>query len=122
VGEHFPGQAGAALTQRTVGQRILLEELSEMFGQRAGGIHDMIDQRRKHLGQRDARPATAPLGQSGPQGAETLGKSGLKTGGDQRRDWMAAPRSVFFMPLFTPDGWTNMDLPSDFPKGISANW
>ena len=43
------GRRVRRLTQRTVGEGIV-EELGEMFGQRAGGVHDMENQSRERLG------------------------------------------------------------------------
>jgi hypothetical protein len=92
-----------------------------MFGQCAGGVHDMEDQGGEHLGQRLAWPSSAPLGQGGQDRAETLAKCSLKTSGNQGRGVGVADNRLFFMPLFAIGGWTNTVLPSDFPKGISLH-
>jgi hypothetical protein len=90
-----------------------------MFGQRAGGVHDMEDQDREHMGQRHAWPSSAPLGQGGQDRAETLAESGLKTGGNHRRGVGVAGNRLLFMLLCAIRRWTNTDLPSDFPKSIN---
>ena len=78
LGEDLPRQAGAALAARTVGDG-RVEELGEMFGEGAGGVHKMKDQGREELRERDAGLASAPPGQDGHDGAKTLAESRRKT-------------------------------------------
>ena len=51
-----------------------------MFGEGAGGVHEMKDQGREELRERDAGLAPAPLGQAGQDRAKTLAEGRRKTG------------------------------------------
>ena len=118
--EDFPGQAGAAFAEGTLAKSIL-KELPEMFGQRAGSVHEMKDQGREHLGQRDARTTSAPPGQGGQNRTEALPENSGKTG--RRRHWgiVTRDRSLFFMPLFATTAWTNADQGLNSRKALDIS-
>src|SRR5439155_1835621 len=104
-GEDLPGQTGTALTPRTVGQGCV-EELGEMLGERAGGVHEVEDQGREQLPQRHARSAPAPLGQRRLDQAEALPECSMKTLRGKRRATVAPHRNLFFMPRLIRQGRT----------------
>ena len=120
LGEDFPRQAGPAFTERTHRQGVPAE-LGEMFGQRAGGAHDMEDQGLEHPGQRDAWLAPAALGQRGQSGDETLVEGGLETGRSRGRGGGTAGRRLFSSPplrqrVRQPRGQSGIPV-----SGVSAN-
>jgi hypothetical protein len=105
--EHLPRQAGAAAGAGTVVERVV-EEQGEVFGQRAGVVHEVKDERGQEGQQGHARFASAARAQGGGEvteqllpGSEEAAVVGRSRG---RRGFGFARASAFGFPIGTALG------------------